>query len=370
MKFEIIQDIEQLRTFCLDVATRDWLVVDTEFIRENTYFPNLCLIQIAYQDRAVCIDALAIDDLSVLYELVTSKSTLKVFHAASQDLEIFFNLFSEIPVPIFDTQIAASALGYGEQVSYAQLVKEVCGITLDKSLSRTAWDKRPLSSNEIQYALDDVKYLAEIYQHLEKGLLEKNRRHWVESEFQRLTDINNYKVSSNEVWKYVKGAGKLQPSQLNVLKFLAEWRDTQARIEDKPRQWILRDKTLRVLSQEQPTTTAQLSEIKEISSQQCNKYTDDIIECIKKAHQIPEKEWPKTTQLKPLTREQRKLVKNALQFIRKRAEELEISPNLLATRSSIEKLIRGQRELQILQDWRQDLVGNDLVKLLEENCAI
>ena len=367
MEFEIIQNFEELQAYCLDMAKQEWLVLDTEFIREKTYFPNLCLIQIANQERAVCIDALAIKDLSPVKQLVNSKSITKVFHAASQDLEIFYNLYGEIPTPLFDTQIAASALGYGDQVSYAHLVNEICGISLDKSLSRTAWDRRPLFKKEIQYALDDVKFLSQIYLHLINELEENQRQHWVTDEFQRLASIDKYKVSPSDLWKSVKGAGKLPPSQLIVLKYLAEWRDAQAIKENKPRQWILRDKSLHTLTIEQPTSVEELSEVKKIPHKDSSNYADAIIECIKKAHLTPEKQWPNAQQLAPLNREQRKVVKLALQLIRDRAEELKIAPNLLATRSVVEKLIRGQRDLDLLHNWKQKLIGDDLIELLEKN---
>ncbi len=370
MEIEIIQKTENLQAFCADVAKQDWLVLDTEFIREKTYYPNLCLMQIAADSRIACIDTLTVEDLSPLKNLLFSNTITKVFHAASQDLEIFFNLYEDIPNPIFDTQIAASALGYGDQVSYAYLVSEICGITLDKSLSRTAWDRRPLSSKEIQYAVDDVKYLADIYQHLKTELEISNRNHWIEDEFLRLSATEKYNINSSELWKSVKGVGKLEPHQLIVLKHLATWRDQQAIQENKPRQWILRDKSLRALAIKQPTNVQALSEMDELTHQQCTRYADAFISCIHQAQRIPEQNWPKANQTMPLNREQRELMKHALQLIRNRAEELKIAPNLLATRSVVEKLIRGQRELQLLQDWRQDLIGNDLIELLENSNAI
>lgn len=370
MQIEIIQTTKKLQAFCADVAEQDWLAFDTEFIRETTYYPTLCLIQIANDERTACVDTLAVGDLSAINKLIYSNSIIKVFHAASQDLEIFFNLYGDIPTPIFDTQIAASALGYGEQVSYAHLVNEICGVTLDKSLSRTAWDRRPLSNKEIQYAANDVKYLAEIYHHLKKELETNKRSHWIEDECQRLSNIEKYNIDSNELWKSVKGVGKLASHQLIVLKLLAAWRDQQAIEENKPRQWVIHDKSLRALAIEQPTNTSALQAIKELTHQQFTQYADSLIGSINKAQQIPEHQWPNANQTMPLNREQRKLLKHAQQFIRNRAEELNIAPNLLATRSVVEKLIRGQRELHILQDWRQDLIGNDLVQFLENSNAV
>jgi len=370
MEFEYIQHEKKLQSFCKDAAKQVWLALDTEFIREKTYYPNLCLIQIATNEKIICIDTLAIDELAPLKDLLFSPTIIKVFHAASQDLEILFNLFDDIPIPVFDTQIAASALGYGEQVSYAHLVKEICNVNLDKSLSRTAWSRRPLKDKEIQYAVDDVKYLAQIYQHLIKELETQNRTHWVTDECQRISVIENYKIDANDLWKSVNGVGKLEPNQLIVLKHLASWRDHQARIENKPRQWILRNKSLRTLAIEQPRNISALSSIEEITKQQLNIYPDSLLDCIEDAQQTPEHLWPDKNQQKPLDREQRKLLKRALQIVRERAEELQISPNLLATRSIVEKLIRGQRELLILRGWRQELIGNVLLQLVENSNAI
>ena len=370
MEFEYIQYENKLQSYCKFAIKQPWLALDTEFIREKTYYPNLCLIQIATNDEIVCIDTLAIDNLAPLKKLLFSPSIIKVFHAATQDLEIFFNYFDDIPIPVFDTQIAASALGYGEQISYADLVKEICNVNLDKTLSRAAWNRRPLKQKEIQYAVDDVKYLAQIYQHLTKELETQNRTHWVTDECQRISIIENYKIDADELWKSVKGVGKLEPHQLIVLKHLASWRDHQARKDNKPRQWILRNKSLRALAIEQPRDLSALSTIEVITKQHLKQYSDSILNCIEDALQTPEYLWPNKNQHKPLNREQRKLLKRALQLVRERAEELQMAPNLLATRNLVEKLIRGQRELLILRDWREDLIGKDLLQLVENNDVI
>ena len=164
MEFKLITTPQDLETYCSATSKVDWLALDTEFIREKTYYPKLCLVQIASEHDLVCIDTLAISDLSPLNDLLYQNTITKIFHSASQDLEIFVNLFDTVPTPIFDTQIAASLLGYGDQVSYAHLVNEIVDIELDKSLSRTNWERRPLSSKELRYAIDDVKYLAMVYQ--------------------------------------------------------------------------------------------------------------------------------------------------------------------------------------------------------------
>ncbi len=364
MEFRVLTTTQELNAFCKTSSDVTWLALDTEFIREKTYYPNLCLVQVASERDIVCIDTIAINDLSSLKELLYQPSITKIFHSASQDLEIFVNLFDAVPTPMFDTQIAASLLGYGEQVSYAYLVNEICEIELDKSLSRTNWERRPLSEKEIRYAVDDVKYLAKIYLYLENKLSENERTHWAEFECSNLSALKKYKVDTNEIWKTVKGAGKLEPHQLIVLKQLAQWRELQAISENKPRRWILSDKTLRSLAIEQPSNLDALQQLEDINGNHAG-YAKSLVDEIKLAQNIPEENWPETSSIGPLSNEQRKLVKLAQSFVRERAEELNISPSLLATRSVVEKLIRGKRKLDVLSSWKKDLIGDDLVELIE-----
>ena len=366
MEFRVLTTTQELISFCKSSQDAGWLALDTEFIREKTYYPNLCLVQIASARDIVCVDTIAINDLSPLRELLYQPSITKIFHSASQDLEIFVNLYDAVPTPMFDTQVAASLLGYGEQVSYAHLVNEICGVELDKSLSRTNWENRPLSEKEIRYAVDDVKYLAKVYLHLKDKLSENERSHWAEFECNTLSALEKYKVDPEKIWKTVKGAGKLEPQQLIVLKQLAQWREHQAIAENKPRRWILSDKALRNLAIEQPRDFNSLQQIEDLYSEHAG-YAKILLDEIKTAQTLPEEVWPEAKLAGPLSNEQRKLVKQAQGLIRERAEELNISPSLLATRSVVEKLIRGKRELDILSSWKKDLIGDELVELIETN---
>jgi ribonuclease D len=364
MEFRILTTTQELESFCKASNDVDWLALDTEFIRESTYYPNLCLVQIASDQDIVCIDTIAIKDLTALGKLLYQPSITKIFHSASQDLEIFVNLFGKVPTPMFDTQIAASLLGFGDQVSYAHLVNEICGIELDKSLSRTNWERRPLTVEEIRYAVDDVKYLAKVYIYLKNKLSEQQRSHWSESECNNLSALEKYKVDASKIWQSVKGAGKLAPPQLVILKQLAQWREHQAIAENKPRRWVLSDKALRSLAIEQPLNTESLQHVEDIKQEHVG-YVDALFEEIAIAKNLPETEWPEANQNKPLSSEQRKLIKQAQSFIRERAEELGVSPSLLATRSVVEKLVRGGRELDILSNWKKELIGDKLVELIE-----
>ncbi len=365
MEVEIITKAEQLAAFCMQATSQDWLSIDTEFMREDTYYPKLCLIQIATDSKIVCIDTLIIGNLSALNKLLGLQTITKVFHASRQDLEIFFKLNGTIPNPVFDTQIAASALGYGDQISYAHLVSALCGVCLDKSLSRTTWTQRPLSDRALQYAANDVRYLSQVYQHLKQELADKGRTHWVESECQHLSNVDKYKTDSDNLWKSVKGARKLPSEQLIVLKWLASWRDQQAIQQNRPRQWIIRDETLCELAVKQPASIPSFSQIESLTRKQRSRYADALLDCMTKARQTPEQNWPRTME-KPLTRQQRKMFKRARQFIHERAEQLSITPNFLATRSMLEKLICEPEGSQGLRGWRENLIGKDLEQLLKE----
>ena len=369
MDFRLITSTQDLVSFCNAASDSKWLALDTEFIREKTYYPNLCLVQIASADDMVCVDTIAINDLSALKELVYKESIVKIFHSASQDLEIFVNLFDAVPTPMFDTQIAASLLGYGEQVSYAFLVNEICKIELDKSLSRTNWERRPLTEKELRYAADDVKYLAKVYLFLINQLEETQRSHWTEYECAALSVVEKYKVDPDQIWKTVKGAGKLTSQQLNTLKQLARWREIQAIAENKPRRWVLNDKLLCTLAIEQPDNMDALGNLEEFNHDHIG-YADILLEEIKQAQLIPEDDWPQASSVGPLSNEQRKVVKQAQKFIRERAEQLNVSPSLLATRSVVEKLVRGKRELDLLSNWKKDLVGDELVQLIESDDSV
>jgi len=366
MEFRVLTTTEELLAFCKASRDVDWLALDTEFIREKTYYPNLCLVQIASEHDIVCIDTIAIEDLSSLKELLYQPTITKIFHSASQDLEIFVNLYDAVPTPMFDTQIAASLLGYGDQVSYAHLVNEICEVELDKSLSRTNWERRPLSEDEIRYAVDDVIYLAKVYLHLKNQLAETQRSHWAEHECNTLSAVEKYKVEPSNIWKSVKGAGKLESHQLIVIKQLAQWRELQAIAENKPRRWVLSDKALRNLALEQPGDLDTLQQIEDIHGEHAG-YAPALLDEIKQAQNIPEPDWPEAKMVGPLSTEQRKLVKQAQGFIRERAEELNVSASLLATRSIVEKLVRGNRELDVLRSWKKELIGDALVTLIEAN---
>ena len=236
-----IDTADALDSFCGMLRAADWIVLDTEFLREKTYYPKLCLLQVATPDSVACIDPLALDELTPLLEILFDEGITKVMHSGRQDMEIFYHLAGKLPSPVFDTQIAALMLGYPEQVGYASLVKGELGIELDKLHTRADWTQRPLSDDQIQYAADDVIYLVEIYQRLSEKLATLGRRDWLLEDFQRLTDADLYDNPPADAWQKVKGGNRLRGDSLSIMQALAGWREQVAQQKNRPKGWILRD---------------------------------------------------------------------------------------------------------------------------------
>ncbi len=243
-----------LRELCGQLRGNPWLTLDTEFLREKTYYPRLCLLQVATPELVACIDPLALEDLSPLLDVIYDDSITKVMHAARQDMEIFFHLRHTLPSPVFDTQIAALLLGYPDQIGYGNLVKETLGIELEKLHTRTDWSRRPLSDEQIRYAADDVFHLAQVYRHLVGKLTELGRLDWLSDDFARLTQVDLYRNDPAQAWLKVRGGNRLRGAGLAVLQALAQWRETLARDQDRPRGWLLRDDELVEIARHLPGT--------------------------------------------------------------------------------------------------------------------
>ena len=228
-----------LEALCTRLSGTEWLALDTEFIRERTYYPRLCLLQVSNGDVAACIDPLAIDDLGPLLDILFDSRTLKILHAARQDLEIFLHDYQRLPMPVFDTQPAAALLGHGDQIGYANLVKQLLQVDLPKDQSCTDWSQRPLDEQQRRYALDDVIYLGQLYLHLRGNLFDRERLQWLAADFAPLADPATYYPDPNDMWQRTKGRQQLRGRQLAVLQRRAAWRETEARARDLPRMWVL-----------------------------------------------------------------------------------------------------------------------------------
>lgn len=361
-----VETNEQLTNLCRQLEDSAWLAVDTEFIRENTYYPEFCLLQIANDAVAACVDPLAIDDLSDLLSLLYNPSIVKVFHAARQDLEIFYHRWQKIPTAVYDTQLAATLTGLGDQPGYAATVKAVLGVELDKAHVRTNWRKRPLDEGQIRYALNDVVYLGRLYQKIVAQLTGLGRENWLDDDFQILTDPATYQNLPDMQWKRIRGQQKLRGKQLAVLKQLAAWRERRAVKKNKPRQWITSNENLLQLARRMPRDLSQILRINDLDKNFANRFGEELLALIEDASATPPEEWPQETDRFPrLTPQQEALADLLMCTLRVRASEHNINPTSIASRGDIDKLTAGDRSPEVLSGWRNKVVGKDLLRVLE-----
>ncbi len=263
--YEYIDDEAALARFCAALSKASCCAIDTEFIRESTYYPELALIQVASGDRLACIDPLALDNLEPLADLLIEPRLTKVFHSSSQDLEILYQKFGRVPAPVFDTQLAAAVLGFNHQISYAELVQQITGVALEKKHTRANWTRRPLSADELDYAMDDVRYLLEVYRELDHRLEQQNRRGWIEKDLQAMSLAGNYEVDGPTLWKRLKGVQKLKGERLQIASDLCQWREQLAQRQNRPRRWIAKDDAIIEIARQKPADRAALARIPELA---------------------------------------------------------------------------------------------------------
>ena len=356
---------DQLHNLCSQLADSEWLALDTEFLREKTYYPKFCLLQIANDQIAACVDPLKIDDFSALMPLLTDPNITKIFHAGRQDLEIFHNLWDTLPTPLFDTQLAAMLTGHGDQIGYAALVQKLLGITLDKSHSRTDWSLRPLAQEQHRYALDDVIYLGKIYTKLKTELESLGRTHWLEDDFKTLTTTATYQVDPQQQWQRIRGRQHLKGVQLAILQSLASWRESVAIERNKPKGWIIKDDVLLELSRRKPTDKAQLSRIRGLEAHAVERHGNTLLKLINDSCALPPETWPQEKDQRiRLTTEQDAMVDILTCTVRLLAKKQQLSPQALATRKELEQLVVGNQDLELLSGWKKAVIGNDLQKVL------
>ncbi len=370
MNTEIITEQQALEAVCQEFASSPFIAVDTEFVRERTYYAQLALIQIATADRAVCIDPLALQDLSPIKVLFATPDITKVFHACGQDMEIFYYLFDELPHPIYDTQIAATLLGQGEQVSYANLVKKMLDVDLDKSHSRTNWLHRPLSAAQLHYAADDVHYLARLFPRQRQALEEQGRLQWLDEEFQALTETARYRPAPEKMWRRVKGFNRLRGQQLAILQALAAWREERAIRIDQPRRRVISDDLLLNIARLRPKDKDALSRLSGIPPKVLERQGETIINLVKEACQRPQEAWPTLSTPQRLETAQEAQVDALNAIVKLYSAKHNLSPNSLTSRKELERLVAGERELAILSGWRRHHGGDQLVAFLEGKTAL
>ena len=328
------------------------------------------MIQVATADAIACIDPLAIDDLNPLLDLIYQPDIAIVFHAARQDLELFYALLGSLPPNVFDTQIAATVLGYGDQIGYGNLVKQCVNFELDKAHSRTDWSKRPLDAGQIDYAADDVRYLRDVYHILLKELHEKNRLHWLDDDFASLTNSDTYEPDPAMMWKKIKGAGRLKGVQLAILQKLAEWREARAIESNRPRRWILKDEVMLDLAKLTPETTQKLSVIRGLESGTIQRHGKTLIDIVARAKAIPKTQWPTVKKPVFLTTQQDATVDAMVALLRKFCDEQAIAPAAVASRKDIERVVSGDPSVSLLHGWRNEIVGHHLQDFLAGKLSI
>ena len=358
----LIDTPEALHDAVGSLAGRDWLTVDTEFVREETYWPQLCLIQVGDGQREIAVDATRISDLSPLLDLLQQPTTVSVFHAASQDLEIFVRLRGVTPTPLFDTQIAASLLGIGDQLGYAGLIEKRLGIKVDKSLSRTNWARRPLSSAELAYAEDDVRHLAVIYPQLRDELAHCGRLHWLQEDCERLSRPERYQVDPESAWERLKGLARLPAAAQHVAAALAAWRERVAEARDRPRKWILADDALYRIAERQPIDADQLAALQVLPPKTLDRHGRELLAVVAQARDGGA---PALALEHIPSDAQKARTQQLLNRVREVANQLGIPASLLGPRADVESvaLHAEQADVPLLQGWRREVVGEALLKL-------
>jgi len=354
----LISDSPTLVSFCKRLAGVPYIAVDTEFVRERTYYAQLALIQVAHGEHAAAIDPLAPGiDLTPLKALMQDASVLKVFHAGTEDLELMLQTFEQLPTPIYDTQIAAGLCGNEAQIGYARLVKDRLGITLDKASQRTDWARRPLSDKQLTYALADVTHLCNLYEGLTEELEGRGRTEWANEEMKALSGASRYQAQPEEAWRRVRIR---RPTRRNlaVLRELASWREHKARSRNLPRPWVLKNDALVQIAQAMPKTREalmQLSALKRLGGRWRD--ADRIVAIVNQALESDPETWPALPQEANLDGAEA-LLKALRKLLNECCEEAAVAPAMVATRRDLERLV-GQTgaSIPVMSGWRYELFG-------------
>ena len=353
------------------ISNGNMFAIDTEFLREKTYYPQLCLIQIAGNGIHFAIDPIAGDlDLSQLWDLLQDEAITKVFHAGRQDIEIFFHLTGKVPANIFDTQIASMVCGLGDQVGYDKLVHHFLGETIDKSSRFTDWSKRPLSEKQISYALDDVIYLEQIYPLISAQLANEQKMSWIEEEANILKASSTYDVNVDEVYKRIKirtNKGVI----LNRLKHLARFRETECQRRDLPRGRFLKDETLMDLAATAPRTVQAVAKIRGLGNQKSDWLAKQLVSLIEQADSAPKHEWPELAEKKSKERAPAAVLEMLRVLLKHVCDEAKIAPRLIASAQDLERLaLSDDRSQPILQGWRFDVFGKQALAMKKGKIAM
>ena len=369
----IIEDSDALTAACGHFAQQPYVAVDTEFMRESTYWSRLCLIQLATDGEAVAIDPMAEGiNLDPFYQLLANKDVIKIFHAARQDLEIFYHERSVVPEPLFDTQIAAMVCGFGDSVGYEKLVRKLAGARIDKSSQFTDWARRPLSRRQVDYALSDVVHLCRVYEKLSANLKQSGRESWLDEEMAILADPATYMPPLEQAWRRIKTRNR-GGQFLAILKELAAWRDGEAQQRDRPRNRILRDEVLLAIAADAPHSREELKRVRSFPRGVAERSdADEILKAVKLGLAVDEREWPQIAVRKALPRGSAALVELLRVLLKMKSEHHDVAQKLIASAEDLERiaLANGKVDMPAFHGWRNELFGKDALALKRGEVAL
>lgn len=375
LKMIIIKKTQELKDFCKKCSAYEYVTLDTEFLRERTYYSKLCLVQMAHpgnsKDSAVLIDPLSPDlSLDPLYELFKDPNVVKVFHAARQDLEIFFVDKKIIPFPFFDTQVAAMVCGFGEQVGYEKLVRSICNEGLDKSSRFTDWSARPLSSQQMQYAIGDVTYLREIYEFLSNKINKNGRQAWVEEELSILMDPETYIVDPKFAWRRVKTRTSSW-KMLAAISELAEFREKYAQIKNIPRNRVYKDDCMMELAATRPKNLDDLNKSRLLlRDARKGQIAEGILSAINLSDKYTSNDVERQAPQKEKTQGKEGLSELLRVLLKAKAEQFGVATKLIATSADLDRIAGGEMELNVFKGWRNEVFGHDAMRLREGKVAL
>lgn len=367
----LIDTDQQFVAFLERCKKSPYIAIDTEFLREKTYYPKLCLLQMGIEDEIAIVDPFKIRNLAALADVLVDPSIVKIFHACSQDVEILYHETGVVPSPIFDTQIAAAVLGKTQQASYSSLVSQYCDVNLPKKDSFTDWSQRPLSDSQIHYAADDVKYLPQIYYEMLAQLKKKNRLSWLEETFADLSKKEKYEIDPRVRYKKLKRVNQLNARQQAAAREFAAWRELQAQRLNIPRKWVVSDEQIVEACRREARTLDELYMVRGMKESLKTSDARKVLAALIVGLDCPQSELP---DVRPKSKNENNVdvildVMNAL--VRMRAREHEIAPQTLAPQAELLKLARGHYDdSELMQGWRYTLVGKDLRTLLEGGFAL
>lgn len=356
----LITTNERLASVCAQLAQEPYITIDTEFVREKTYYPKLCLVQLAGVNHEVAIDPLADGiDLTPLFDLLQNPSVLKVFHACKQDIEIFYQLTGKVPNPLYDTQVAAMVCGFGEQVGYEALVNTLVNETLDKGSRYTDWEQRPLTQRQLDYAIADVTHLRHVYESLSERIASQHRESWIAEEMATMQAAESYMVNPDEVWRKLKYKNR-SPVYLNALRAITAWRERTAQRKDVPRGRLIKDDIILQIASLDPSSIEELNQVRGVMKHMSNDTARSLVEALNEARTLPREQWPQDAKKKKMLKADQEVLVDVLRLLLKLlCEQAHVASKLVANKEDLSALVLGKdlEDVPCTHGWRYDVFG-------------